>query len=131
MHIILIKVGVILKNVEKQTKMLYNVSLLNSIAIILVILGHSGCVYTGKWGGQSVFYNNSSIIRYITCYIYSFHMPLFVFISGYLYCYGKNTQNKYQSLQALIGKKIEKTYNTILDYRKFFHVANIYDFSFR
>ncbi|EYE87686.1 hypothetical protein Q428_12045 [Fervidicella metallireducens AeB] len=78
-----------MKNLESKDNILYNIFILNSIAIILVILGHSGCIYAGKWD-YKVFYNSSIIIKFITDYIYSFHMPLFVFISGYLYCCEKN-----------------------------------------
>uniref|UniRef100_UPI001C2F5592 acyltransferase family protein n=1 Tax=Micrococcus sp. GbtcB5 TaxID=2824750 RepID=UPI001C2F5592 len=42
------------------------------MGIFLVILGH-----TGSLGGR------------ITNYIYSYHMPLFFFLSGYLFSVGK------------------------------------------
>jgi fucose 4-O-acetylase-like acetyltransferase len=85
---------------------LYNIAILNCISIILVVLGHSGCVWAGKWNDK-VFYNSSSSIKYITLYIYSFHMPLFVFISGYLYSYGKRL-DKYKSFKQFIGKKVNR-----------------------
>lgn len=46
------------------------ISFLQAIGIILVVLGHSG-----------------KHIPYLTKWIYSFHMPLFMFISGYLFNY--------------------------------------------
>ncbi len=85
---------------------LYNIEFINVIAIILVILGHSGCVYANIWDDDIV-YKNSEIIRYITNYIYSFHMPLFVFLSGYLYSNGK-INNKYRSFTELISKKFRR-----------------------
>lgn len=91
---------------EKRQERQENIVLLNLMAIILVILGHSGCIYAGKWD-YNVVYKNSIIIKYLTNYIYSFHMPLFVFISGYLYSYGK-ANDKYKSLKELFCKKFKR-----------------------
>lgn len=53
------------------------------VAIILVVLGH--CIQYGF--GKDFFYNKSFYdIPLFKC-IYSFHMPLFMLISGYLYYY--------------------------------------------
>lgn len=98
-----IKGCAILGNKEEKLNVLI---MLNVITTLLVILGHAGCVYAGKWNCE-VFYKNSNFIRYITEYIYSFHMPLFVFISGYLYCNGKNN-NKYKSLRDICVKKFKR-----------------------
>lgn len=45
------------------------ISFLQSFGIILVVLGHT---------------NNTGTSFYLRDLIYTFHMPLFVFISGYL-----------------------------------------------
>lgn len=53
----------------------YNIDMVKAIAVILVVLGHIIqyiCVRDGYW--------ENHVFRYI----YSFHMPLFMFISGYL-----------------------------------------------
>lgn len=55
-------------DLENRQVKLENIALLNVIAIFLVILGHSGCIYAGKWN-FNVVYENSNIIRYITYYI--------------------------------------------------------------
>ncbi|WP_242846412.1 acyltransferase family protein [Clostridium botulinum] len=88
----------------KRQEKLTNITLLSGIAIILVILGHSGCIYAGKWN-YNVIYNKSTVLKYITCYIYSFHMQLFVFLSGYLYSYGKR-YGKYKRFSEIVIKKI-------------------------
>lgn len=46
------------------------ISFLQTFGIILVVLGHTG--------------NNNKPIPFLSKWIYSFHMPLFIFISGYL-----------------------------------------------
>ncbi len=62
---------------------------LKYILIFLVVLGHFGEAYMGH-----------GIIRGITIVIYSFHMPLFIFVSGY---FSKNiTSAKIQDLNVLL-----------------------------
>lgn len=53
------------------------ISLLQTIAIILVVVGHSLHEYPVNHGEDTLVYRM----------IYAFHMPLFVFISGFLFCY--------------------------------------------
>ncbi|MDI9217071.1 MULTISPECIES: hypothetical protein [Clostridium] len=43
---------------------LNNMVIINTILILLVVLGHIGCVYADKWN-----YPNSKLMRYITEYI--------------------------------------------------------------
>lgn len=83
------------------------ISLIKNIALLLVILGHAGCIYAGKWQCDVV-NNNSNLIKYITEYIYSFHMPLFVFVSGYIYSYSKNILKKYNCKNAFIINKCKR-----------------------
>lgn len=94
------------EQVSKSNK-LYNISLLSFIALIFVILGHSGCIYAGIWD-YKIFNNSSKIIKYITQYIYSFHMPLYMFISGYLYYYNKVILGKYGSFKEFIKNKAKR-----------------------
>ena len=47
------------------------------IAIILVVIGHVGGIYGGQDAAPS--------FRVLHQFIYSFHMPLFLFVSGYLF----------------------------------------------
>lgn len=59
---------------KKRDKLMPMMSILG---IILVVLGHSG--YTGT--------NISMDCPYLCSWIYNFHMPLFFFISGYLFSF--------------------------------------------
>ena len=66
-------------------KRLHYIDILKGIGIILVILGHS-CI-SGK----------------VYVYIFSFHMPLFFFISGYLYINNNNFMNfVYKKIKTLL-----------------------------
>lgn len=70
------------------------------IAISLVVYGHVIGGYTGNY--SSIEYQN-----FVTCglkIIYSFHMPLFFMISGYVYALGKNVLNIKQ-YRNFISKK--------------------------
>lgn len=67
-----------------------------AIAIILVVLGH--CIQYGSGGHylkEALFYDNN-----LFKFIYCFHMPLFMIISGYLFSFGINRE----SSKLLIGK---------------------------
>lgn len=60
------------------------IAYLQIIGIILVVLGHSFHEYPDGYGG-------SSLLLYRM--IYSFHMPLFVFLSGFLMIFTTRTRN--------------------------------------
>jgi len=75
------------------------------IGIILVLLAHSTHLYTGGWAYTSPYPSN--FFNIFTWYIYSFHMPLFVFISGAVFCYASE-RGKYPSLSKLFVKKIHR-----------------------
>lgn len=70
---------------DKSTERIPYITLLQAFAIILVVLGHATRIYfyPGGW-----YYHapniHSEIFNVITRIIYTFHMPLFIFISGYL-----------------------------------------------
>lgn len=86
---------------------LYSIQLMRNMALLMVILGHAGCIYTGTWD-CTVVNKNSEIIKYFTEYIYSFHMPLFVFISGYIYNYNRKKLNKYNSVKDFMKNKFKR-----------------------
>lgn len=68
-----------------ETKYLKYISYLQVIGIILVVSGHSVHMYPdGASGVRTLFYRA----------IYSFHMPLFIFISGFLMIYTTDLADK-------------------------------------
>ena len=72
------------------------VDYIKAFAIILVVLGHSIQYGSGSYVKAHMFDNN-----YIIYFIYSFHMPIFMIVSGYLYFY---SINRYNTKQMIINK---------------------------
>lgn len=74
---------------EKQARIKYW-DLLKGIAIFLVVWGH-----TIQYGGSgSIFFDNKAFI-----FIYSFHMPLFLLISGYFLAKSAGRRSFVQNLE--------------------------------
>lgn len=71
---------------KKERNMYLDV--LKATSIILVVVGH--CIQYGSGGkyfSENLFFDNPVFI-----FIYSFHMPLFMLISGYLFAYSIKTK---------------------------------------
>lgn len=75
---------------------IFIIDLIKAVAIILVVFGHAMQLGSGKTF-ESVFLSNPVVI-----FIYSFHMPIFMLISGYLYNF---SINKY-SFKTICKKKL-------------------------
>ena len=71
------------------------IDILKCIAIIMVVLGH--CIQFGC--GAEYCTEKGYYTSIIFKYIYSFHMPLFALISGYLFYYSVSKRNIIQILQ--------------------------------
>lgn len=72
------------------------ISFLQTFGIILVVLGHTG--------------SNSETIPYLSKWIYSFHMPLFIFISGYLLKFTTEGRIGDIQLNTFVIKKFKRLY---------------------
>ena len=79
-----------------------------AIAIILVVVGH--CIQYGS--GNDYIVNEYYFGNFIFKFIYSFHMPLFMIISGYLFC---DSIKKYES-KVLIKRKVLSLIVPIISY---------------
>lgn len=75
------------------------------IAIILVVLAHVTRMYTGLGVVTPVMHSRG--LALLTAFIYAFHMPLFIFISGAVFglCIEKG---KYQKRVAFLAKKAKR-----------------------
>jgi fucose 4-O-acetylase-like acetyltransferase len=82
-----------------------NISGIKNVALLLVILGHVSLFYSGKYIYTSLV--PSSIINALSSYVYTFHVPVFFFASGYLYCAGK-AKGRYNKAWAYIKGKMNR-----------------------
>ncbi|QZY55336.1 acyltransferase family protein [Crassaminicella profunda] len=95
------------QNIIKEHNKLEHIILLKIFAILIVVLGHSTLIYNDNWT-YFIAINQSKFFHYLKEYINTFQMPLFVFISGYLYYFTHVEQCKYNTFKILINKKIKK-----------------------
>ena len=72
--------------------------------ILLVIMGH----ITRMYSPNSLFpHEGNRILSLMTYAIYSFHMPLYIFVSGCIYGIGRR-KGKYESMSELATKKFRR-----------------------
>lgn len=74
--------------------------------VLLVVLGHITNMYTPMGLFKPV--ASSEGIGYISYFIYQFHMPLFVFVSGSVYAYQYEILNKRNSFLSFVRKKFKR-----------------------
>ena len=79
---------------------------LKVMGILLVVIGHCTSIYTGGWVFTSPV--NSLIYGLIASYVYTFHVPMLVFVSGAIYYYCRINKGKYSSLKGLIINKFKR-----------------------
>lgn len=105
-----------------NTKKLFDYDLLKVITTLFVVFAHITRMYTGAGIINPI--NGSIILNYVTKVIYSFHMPLFIFISGAIYYYIKQEKGRYNDTKKFI---VNKTKRLMLPYIVFgvFYVAPI------
>lgn len=76
-----------------------------TIAVLLVIIAHCTVMYTSYGAFDPL--NDSPVLAVFTDYIYSFHMPLFVFLSGAIYSYGVD-HGKYSEFFPFLFNKAKR-----------------------
>lgn len=88
-------------------KKLYDVVVLRSLATVMVVAFHAyGLMY---WYDISDITEKYKDLYYgINQYVLNFRMPLFVFISGFLFSYLEREKNKYPTLIALFKNKFKR-----------------------
>lgn len=95
-----------------------HISALKVLGLILVVLGHSLGVYNVLWVYSSIV--KAPLFHLLDLYISSFHIKLFLFVSGYLYCYGKLNKKQYKKNKDFF---INKAKRLLIPY---FFIALIY-----
>lgn len=81
------------------------IDLMYVIGVLYVVIGHSTINYVSDWGAPNL--RESSIATLINSYVYSFHMPLFFFISGYVFRYNIH-MGKYKEFKHFVLNKFNR-----------------------
>ena len=89
-------------------KKLNNISFIKTITMLVVVLYHSMLFYTGNWFTVIKPVKVLNYIDYITTFINTYTMPIFVFCSGYLFFYQKRKNNKSNNLLIDIKKRFNR-----------------------
>ena len=88
----------------EMNKRLFHIEILQAFGILCVFLGHALRIYhEGGW----YFHNAQTVLAFdiIDKFIFSFHMPLFVFLSGFLFYLNKE---KIESAWEYILKRVKR-----------------------
>lgn len=78
---------------------------LRIFALAMVILRHSFAPFMGGTWGLDEYYESNYFAQLLGKYVSTISMPLYVFISGILFSYLRNTLHKYSSIKILLNKK--------------------------
>lgn len=108
---------------ERKGRSIY-LDLIKAIAIILVVFGH--CI---QYGSGSEFYLSESYFgNWIFKCIYSFHMPLFALISGYLFYFSLSRRGSILSLKREIVSVLIPVLAWSASYYLVFHSHEIIEY---
>ena len=91
---------------QGKENILKDLDYLKVIGILLVVIGHCTSIYTGGWVYKSPV--NAPIYGLIASYVYTFHVPMLVFVSGAIYYYCRKNKEKYKSLKGLVSNKFKR-----------------------
>lgn len=83
-----------------------NITKLRVFATLLVVIGHAIIIYDPYWTAFDSIYS-SSTLYYLKQFINLIQMPIFMFISGYLY-FGSWKREKYKNIFSIIKDKFNR-----------------------
>ena len=78
-------------------------TIIKVITTILVVIAHITRFYS--MGGGAIKKKYNFLLHYITSFVYSFHMPLFICVSGAIFSFCINNKKKYSDFRLFIIKK--------------------------
>lgn len=95
--------------VIQQRKNLDEISFISPVLIVLLVLYHAFAPWCGAWKPFAGFQDNEAY-WWIGKLAYSFMLPTFVFISGYVWAFQREGLNKKSNLATLANKKFRRLY---------------------
>lgn len=90
-------------------KNLDEVSFIRPILIIILVLYHAFAPWCGAWKAPESLEPNE-VYWWVGKTAYSFMLPMFVFISGYVWAYQREILLKKETLKSLVTKKFKRLY---------------------
>lgn len=90
------------RNTMKKSNYNYEIGLYRIILVLLVIIGHSALTTCVNYNMVITDRNQYSLVAYILNFIYQFHMPAFLILTGFLYRRNGRFYNLKKSQQKLI-----------------------------
>lgn len=90
-----------------EKKNLDEISFMRPILILMLITYHSFAPWNGDWP-EFICQTENNVYEWIAACSYSFMLPLFVFISGYVYSYQTNFLKRSYTIQTLVKNKAKR-----------------------
>lgn len=100
---------------------LYEIAFCRPILIVLLVLYHSFAIYTGVWEMPNGIVPTRAY-AWVAEVAYSFMLPMFFFISGYVWGWQRRVKGKEESFAALLIKKLQRLYMPCLFFGLFYIV---------
>lgn len=111
-------------------KKLYDVVVLRSLATVMVVAFHAyGMMYWDNFPDTTKEYKD--LYYGINQFVLNFRMPLFVFISGFLFSYLEQEKHKYPTLKALFNNKFKRLIIPHIVFAAIFMLTTEMDFSLK
>lgn len=111
-------------------KKLYDVVVLRSLATVMVVAFHAyGMMYWDNFPNMTETYKN--LYYAINQYVLNFRMPLFVFISGFLFSYLERERNKYPTFTELFKNKFKRLIIPYFVFTAIYMLTTGMEFSFK
>lgn len=105
---------------QNTPQKLAEVSLIRPILTIALVFYHAFLIYNGGWTKPTGFEPNL-LYAWFAKFAIAFLMEMFVFISGYVYCYQKEVLGKNTNIKGLIKKKFDRLYVPALAFSALFY----------
>ena len=111
-------------------KKLYDVVVLRSLATVMVVAFHAyGLMYWDNFPDMTERYKD--LYYAINQYVLNFRMPLFVFISGFLFSFLEQEKNKYPTFVALFKNKFKRLIIPYFVFTAIYMLTTGMEFSFK
>lgn len=91
---------------DKKKSRMSELDVMKFIGIILVVAGHVTRMYTPQGLIPTIEHNN--VLEFITNVIYSFHMPMFVFVSGMTLAFVSARKSSYHAFWPFVRNKAKR-----------------------